>query len=1080
MTSCFRLCRFVTALAAGLLSLLAARPVEAQLDPLLFLKNQRNYVVVAVDTSERMLFDADGDYYDPAVYTRSGDGFESALGVSSSTANSAYRRRYREFRHTSGGAFAASSITTVGNLQSGYSTFDSRTRLSIARLGLQTAVTANRSSVRFGLLKTRQTSVEAGSTQGGGRRGNTRGVVVSLPFPQESDYPNEERLPGNWTFTRNRTGGTNGAAASSTATVVRADTGTSNTTVLSALTSSTSLVPASADALGVVDAPVDTMLDDARAEAVRLIAADVNCRNTAVVLVVGGGRGTTTSGSLTSKASTFLSVSGRRVPIYVIAIAPPAADVSTLQQVASLSGGRYTEITKDMIDDTPAGQPVPAFVRAVNEAAQHTFGSQTNFNTAPTAANPMGPVTEFPTTSPVVGSVNLRDGVDINRLTLPATYITTAAGVEIPQRSNVMVTSSFVLPGFEGKLRAFRMYRPVADATRPSGYRFTQDGTRLWEARTPSASQRNIFTVLPNGTMVKFDESNASSLAPYLRATDAEDLIEFVRNQPLGAVISSTPAFMDPPSLDPAPDADYVTFRTANAGRRSMIFVGANDGMLHAIDARTGLEVWAFIPFNLLPKLRALEHGEPVDGFQYFVDSSPKIADVRSNGQWRTYLIVGQGAGGTFYNTFDVTLDGLANAISATSSNESTLLAHFGATSAIPFVWSFPRLTSFDPNLLTYGDVSASASSVEKSVGQTWSDPAVGQVQSASGPYEVFVGSGFLPFSQQNAAHRSGVVAGTTFYVLDIETGVANASRSVGSDGFAETTDSCVTAGSCMQLKNALQMDPVATGPADSRFVSRVYIGDLDGRVWRMDLSVTNGLTTVATPVKLWEGAKDQPLFASMATVNVGGSKQYIFIGTGSDLLPSLVLNDTVGGSTTPTKLVDTTYKLLVLLDNGASATKSAEIALAATDASGEDEKVTAFPAVAGDIVFFSTTGYYPLEPCDPFDAGLYAFTFIGGPAYDTNGDGKLTTGGTTPAKRNPNSNAGGNGNGNSSSNNTSKGDTALVQSVRGVRATAPFIVDQHLVFAAGNNIQMFGDPQDFNNGVGQVGVRILSWRNPQ
>jgi hypothetical protein len=45
-------------------------------------------------------------------------------------------------------------------------------------------------------------------------------------------------------------------------------------------------------------------------------------------------------------------------------------------------------------------------------------------------------------------------------------------------------------------------------------------------------------------------------------------------------------------------------------------------------------------------------------------------------------------------------------------------------------------------------------------------------------------------------------------------------------------------------------------------------------------------------------------------------------------------------------------------------------------------------------------------------------------------------------------------------------------------RATAPFIVDQHLAFAAGNKIELLGDPADFNNGVGDVGVRILSWRD--
>jgi hypothetical protein len=51
------------------------------------------------------------------------------------------------------------------------------------------------------------------------------------------------------------------------------------------------------------------------------------------------------------------------------------------------------------------------------------------------------------------------------------------------------------------------------------------------------------------------------------------------------------------------------------------------------------------------------------------------------------------------------------------------------------------------------------------------------------------------------------------------------------------------------------------------------------------------------------------------------------------------------------------------------------------------------------------------------------------------------------------------------------------VFSVAGSRATAPFIVDQHLVFATGSKIDMFGDPNDFNNGVGQAGVSILSWR---
>ena len=51
------------------------------------------------------------------------------------------------------------------------------------------------------------------------------------------------------------------------------------------------------------------------------------------------------------------------------------------------------------------------------------------------------------------------------------------------------------------------------------------------------------------------------------------------------------------------------------------------------------------------------------------------------------------------------------------------------------------------------------------------------------------------------------------------------------------------------------------------------------------------------------------------------------------------------------------------------------------------------------------------------------------------------------------------------------------MKSIAGQRATAPFIVDQHLAFSVGGKVEMFGDPNAYNNGVGQAGVRILSWR---
>jgi Tfp pilus tip-associated adhesin PilY1 len=114
-------------------------------------------------------------------------------------------------------------------------------------------------------------------------------------------------------------------------------------------------------------------------------------------------------------------------------------------------------------------------------------------------------------------------------------------------------------------------------------------------------------------------------------------------------------------------------------------------------------------------------------------------------------------------------------------------------------------------------------------------------------------------------------------------------------------------------------------------------------------------------------------------------------------------------------------------------------------------ERPSTAPSVAGDIVFYTTTVEDAAAPCSDFSARLYGLTFIGGAAYDSNGNGTIDN------NENP-----------------------VAKTVAG-RATAPFIVDQHLYFGAsgatGSNVESFGDPEDFNIGVGQVGVRILSWR---
>jgi len=1110
------------AAAAALGILLCAAPASAQLDPLLFVKTTAPNVILVVDTANRMQRDAPdpntgkSNYYDPAIYNRdltkayqTNQGLPNTgtLGITATNTAAFYRRKYVGFVLGAAGAFTTDTIQITHDLDAGsaYAKFEAATRMSIARAALYQAVSENQNVARFGLIQTRHNNALITSPGGS---------VTDLDANQSGLWATDNTAGvGPWKTSRPVPAGSNATASATTALMVHATSATANTDVLNILSrdvrlSSTNptLLPAGLDDAATQDTPVYNMLADTKTEltgASGILNGDLSCRNTVVVLVVGGGEGSNaghTNADLGTIASDFTNQAGHKVPIYVIAIAPAAGDVDALKAIATNSKGQYFEITKAQIDAALASpmaagcaatpvQPcataptptsssalvvVPEMVKAVTLAIQHAFASSTDVNgntliPVPSLTFASTTATEFQTTSPIIGTVNLEGAKDITGSELlpkPSTVKDRALNV-IPQRSNLLVTTGFTLPGFDLQLRGFRVYKALVDDSQPSGWKFSADGTPIWVACAPgtknsagndcatgtTTDQRNLYTVLPDGTMTAITVANATTLAPHmnLSVADATSVISYFRTLPLGSVIDSTPAIMNPPSLDPPPDDAYPAFIADNKDRRSMIFVGTNRGILEAIDSRLGKEVWGFVPYNLLPKLRTLKDGQSIGAFDYLVDGSPKIADFKLvDSTWHTMLVFGLGPGGTFYTALDVTMDDIALTVPSTSDDLSALLTYFTNPARIPVAWTYPLLGDFDPTyssaLMPYGDLRSTAPAAAKKVGQTWSDPAIGQIKSNTTSFVVLVGSGFMPYSVQQQANRGGTIAGTTFYMIRAYDGLLIDSKDVGNDGGPEETsspagDNCVLANNCSRMKNALQSDPVATGPADSRFISVAYIGDLDGRVWRFDFDLDTSTPPApifksgTNPTKLYEDtANHQPIFSSMATVNVGGVHQYIFFGTGSDLLPS--------------NGVSQAYKLVGVLDNGPSGTVTFNPILLKVDGSGDDEKVTAFPAVAGDIVFFTTTSFKPQTPCTPPDAKLYALTFIGGPAYDTNGDNKFDN-----------------------------SDSTLVKTLVGVRATAPFIVDQHLVFGAGTNLQMFGDQNDFNNGVGQAGVRILSWR---
>lgn len=84
------------------------------------------------------------------------------------------------------------------------------------------------------------------------------------------------------------------------------------------------------------------------------------------------------------------------------------------------------------------------------------------------------------------------------------------------------------------------------------------------------------------------------------------------------------------------------------------VFIGANDGMLHAFDSKTGKELFAFIPSAALPKLKKLTEITFNENHQYFVDGDSAIS---SNAQTpgKNYMVSTLGRGGKGLFGLDVT-----------------------------------------------------------------------------------------------------------------------------------------------------------------------------------------------------------------------------------------------------------------------------------------------------------------------------------------------------------------------------------------------------------------------------------------
>jgi type IV pilus assembly protein PilY1 len=143
----------------------------------------------------------------------------------------------------------------------------------------------------------------------------------------------------------------------------------------------------------------------------------------------------------------------------------------------------------------------------------------------------------------------------------------------------------------------------------------------------------------------------------------------------LGDIINSTPVYVGTPNANLYPTDDtYADFVAAKATRKPVVYVGANDGMLHAFSApdssvdcsgataNCGKELFAFMPTEAMAVLQQSDvstnkypYWDPEYDHAYSVDGEITVADVQDGSTWKTVLVGTMGRGGKTVFALDVT-----------------------------------------------------------------------------------------------------------------------------------------------------------------------------------------------------------------------------------------------------------------------------------------------------------------------------------------------------------------------------------------------------------------------------------------
>lgn len=457
------------------------------------------------------------------------------------------------------------------------------------------------------------------------------------------------------------------------------------------------------------------------------------------------------------------------------------------------------------------------------------------------------------------------------------------------------------------------------------------------------------------------DDAERAKLISYVHGLDAYDedfngVTGEKREWVLGDILHSKPIVVNYSTYSMNEESDCSV-------NRSLVFVGANDGMLHAFSDCDGSEKWAFLPPDLFADLKHM----PAATHTYFVDSSPVPVIYDANGDGtidalagdRVIIIFGERRGGGYYYALDV------------------------SDPASPkYLW---RISSTESPSGVNTDYSELA--------ESWSEPVVAKVFVETGgemktKLVAFIGAGYDNSAEDNEPALASA-KGRGVYAVEVATisgGALDFSTSGWKVwGYTNSQDSGLTRSIPTQLS---VMDLNGNGYAD-----RVYGGDMAGNIWRFDVGGAVAADWTARRIFRSNPGADSStgrkiFYKPAVTLEVG--YELLFFGTGDREHPE---SETA---------VD---RLYAVKDAGQATTRTESDLADATSAttvniapyygwyvklgSNSGEKVLAGASVFGKVAYYTT--FAPSAPgvCSTENRGtsrLYALSYLtAAPAYNYN-----------------------------------------------------------------------------------------------